>query len=61
MFKKIVSTSSILLALTLFAAPTHTLYASTVAIVSGGDPEPTGEPDKIAVVILAAQLALAVS
>ena len=45
--KKIVQISLLFLVVASLAAPATRMYAqsATTSVVSGGDPEPTGEPD----------------
>jgi hypothetical protein len=49
MFQAIARRFALVLALTVFAAPMSRIYAqsatSTPSVVTGSDPQPTGEPD----------------
>jgi hypothetical protein len=58
-FKNIARSFALVLFLALAAAPAASLHAQSV--VSGGDPEPTGEPDTVQIITIAALVALAVS
>ena len=49
MFKAITQRFALILALTLFTLPASRMHAQSAAptpsVVTGGDPQPTGEPD----------------
>lgn len=61
--KKIAQNSLLFLVVASLAAPVTRLYAQSASpsVVSGGDPEPTGEPDVATTLAFAALVAMAVS
>lgn len=62
-FKQVAHSSLLFLMVASLVAPANRIYAqsATVTVVSGGDPEPTGEPDSATTIEFAALVALAVS
>ena len=61
--KKIAQSSLLFLVVASLAAPATHMYAqsATPSVVSGGDPEPTGEPDVTTISAIAILLAMPVS
>lgn len=62
-FKQVAHSSLLFLLVASFVTPVTRIYAqsATVTVVSGGDPEPTGEPDSATRIELAVLVAMAVS
>lgn len=62
-FKKVAHSTLLFLLVASFATPVTRMYAqsATASVVSGGDPEPTGEPDVATTIEFAALVAMAVS
>ena len=60
---KIAQNSLLFLVVASLAVPVTRMYAqsATPSVVSGGDPEPTGEPDVATTLAFAALVAMAVS
>ncbi len=63
MVKKVAPVSALLLAFALLVSPAGILHAqtsstSTPAVVTGGDPEPPGEPSVITALAMAALISL---